>query len=88
MTAGQIEYRNYLHSWRWWAISSTRRMWDGNRCRTCGEKRGLNVHHSSYVHRGEFGIVGMTMEWLDTITLCSECHSRIHENRSVKDFAD
>ncbi len=52
------------------------------------ERRGLNVHHSSYVHRGEFGIVGMAMEWLDTITLCSECHSRIHENRSIKEFAD
>ena len=30
MTAGQIEYRHYLHSWRWWAIRSTRRMWVGN----------------------------------------------------------
>ena len=51
MTTAQMEYKHYLNSWRWRLIRSTRRMWDGNRCRTCGEKRGLNVHHSSYLHK-------------------------------------
>ena len=54
MTTAQMEYKHYLNSWRWRLIRSTRRMWDGNRCRTCGEKRGLNVHHSSYLHKNSY----------------------------------
>lgn len=88
MTAAQLEYRRYLTSMRWRLISGSRRWWDGYQCRTCGEKRGLQVHHASYKHRGEFGTVGILCEWLDTLTLCDECHGRLHEKRSIKDFAD
>lgn len=83
MTAEQIEYRNYLKSWRWQLISKSRRWWD-MRCRACGETKRLQVHHSSYLHRGK----SFAKEWLDTITLCNECHSRIHSQRSIKEFAD
>ena len=88
MTAGQIEYRNYLKSWRWKLISATRKWSDGYQCRTCHEGRRLNVHHASYVHRGAFGIVGIWREYCDTITLCNDCHEGIHNVHKIKDFAD
>lgn len=87
MTAGQLEYRRYLTSWRWQLISRSRRWWDVV-CRGCAAKDGLQVHHASYRFKGRFWIFGILAEWMDVITLCNECHSRLHEKRSIKEFAD
>ena len=87
MTAGQIEYRQYLDSWRWRLIRSTRRMWDGNRCRMCKSKEGLQVHHSSYLHRGEPWL-GILWEWMDCITVCDFHHKAAHNGMNIKEFAD
>ncbi len=57
---------------------------DGRRCQTCGETKNLQAHHSSYLNKGG-SFLG---ELDDLITVCGECHSRIHANRSIKDFAD
>jgi 5-methylcytosine-specific restriction endonuclease McrA len=45
---------------------------DGWRCQICGERRGLEVHHIRFRSRGG----GNREENL--ITLCSECHTRVH----------
>ena len=86
MTAGQIEYRQYLDSWRWWAIRSTRRMWDRH-CRMCKSKDGLQIHHSSYLHRGEPWL-GILWEWMDCITVCDFHHKAAHNGMNIKEFAD
>jgi len=88
MTEGQIEYRHYLQSWRWRIISATRKWRDGYQCRTCHETKRLQAHHASYMYRGAFGITGIVKEFFDTITLCDECHKRIHDRRNIQEFAD
>lgn len=55
------------------------RLRDGHRCRLCGSRVELEVHHLSY--RDELGrsIVGQEAEHLDQlITLCSRCHEKQH----------
>ena len=46
---------------------------DGHRCRCCGSKRGLMVHHVHYRSRG-----GRTRS-SNLVTLCTRCHALVHE---------
>lgn len=50
---------------------------DGNRCRCCGSRRQLMVHHIKYLSQG-----GLTRPW-NLITLCSGCHGRVHADLLV-----
>ena len=83
MTSAQLRYREYLQSPRWRLLRTIRRFIDGNLCRTCHAHTGLQVHHAEYGNRGG-SFVG---ELRDTITLCDECHERLHRHRDIKDFA-
>jgi len=82
-TATQQKYAEYLRSPRWRLLRTVRRVIDGQRCRTCYSRDHLQVHHASYAHRGR----GFFGELRDTITLCDECHRRLHRGRGIVDFA-
>src|SRR3989304_1626466 len=52
---------------------------DGNRCKTCGfNGRGLHVHHVEYKRNG--GNEDMN----NLITMCNQCHMRIHGQNKNK----
>ena len=79
-------YTAYLQSFRWRCVIRPLRIWlDSNRCATCHATRRLEVHHASYLHRGAWRF---WREVADCLTLCNECHRRLHEGRSVREFAD
>jgi 5-methylcytosine-specific restriction endonuclease McrA len=78
-TAAQRQYRDYLSSPRWRTLRSLRRRIDRNRCRTCGATGRLEVHHSTYQHRGVPGLRGWLRELRDVITLCDDCHGKVHD---------
>lgn len=73
-------YRKLLRDSRW----SQRRMEimrrDNFRCRRCGAKRNLNVHHRWYIYRRN------PWEYPDRclVTLCEKCHRRTHLNRHLR----
>ena len=46
---------------------------DGQRCRCCGSRRSLQVHHIRFVSHGGKSTAD------NLLTLCSYCHGRIHE---------
>ena len=46
---------------------------DGNRCRCCGRRTGLHVHHLVFRSKG-----GRTKIW-NLITMCVLCHALVHE---------
>lgn len=83
-----MSYQDYLNSPRWHKIRLWRLWIDSYRCVCCHEKDHLNVHHASYIWKGKLGRIGSILECLDTVTLCKVCHFRIHNNRSIQDFAD
>lgn len=70
------EYYHFLNSEIWAGISDAIKNRDGNQCRICGCKEGLQVHHIRYKNAdGE-------RDWENPnylITLCRPCHQIITE---------
>lgn len=67
-----MDYKDQLLDKRWKDLSNKIKDRDGRKCVVCDSKRKLNVHHKKYT--------GMAWEApeSDLITLCEECHSKIH----------
>ena len=59
-------YRKYIDSEHWQAIRN------GFRCQICGTGIEPRVHHVNYEH------LGTDQELDDVVTLCDECHSKVH----------
>lgn len=75
-------YRRKLHSSYWEDVARRVRMRDRHRCRQCGSTVNLEVHHLTYRDSAGRSIVGREAEYMDKlITLCAECHQRIHNKR-------
>ena len=70
------DYKAYLQSDEWKKIRELALRRDGYTCRICGTAINLRVHHVNYEH------VGTELELDDVVTLCDECHSKIH----IKDY--
>lgn len=66
-------YREYLRSETWENKRQQRLKMDGLQCQICGTGKNLHVHHITYEH---FGAEPMQ----DLITVCDNCHRKIHEN--------
>lgn len=71
----RVRYSLYTQGPRWFILRNVRLWWDGWQCTRCGDRYPLQVHHTSYRHKGDGWGVG---EFLDLRTLCSQCHSRAH----------
>ena len=66
----------------WRRVKQVVRVRDGHKCRICGAKIRLEVHHITYTLERE-SIRGRELEypeWL--ITLCHDCHRQVHKNRN------
>jgi len=76
------KYRKELQTDSTWRrVKQVVRVRDGHRCRICGERKSLEVHHITYI-LNSVSIRGRELEhpeWL--ITLCRHCHRQVHENR-------
>lgn len=68
-----ITYNQYLKSSHWIKTKEKFRksIHFNNCCWVCGNKKKLNLHHTTYRRIGR--------EWMnDLIELCSDCHSELH----------
>ena len=70
-------YYGYISSEVWREKRMQRLRLDGFQCQKCGTGKNLRVHHITYENFGH-----EPME--DLITLCDNCHSKVHE----KDLQD
>jgi hypothetical protein len=66
------EYNKYLKSDYWIGIKEQVLERDSYKCRLCGSKECLNVHHSTYNNL-------YNEDLNDLITLCKRCHSNYHK---------
>ena len=73
-----LPYQDYLKSPHWKQIRDKIRRRD-KRCKICNGKTGLNVHHRSYKHLGDYA-----KEIKDLILLCRDCHQLFHNNGKLK----
>lgn len=79
MTINQQEYREvYLKSDHWKDIRQKRIDIDKGECQMCGKTDSLVVHHISYDRLGNEDVD------YDLITLCTDCHSWIHNIKNEK----
>lgn len=69
--AGFVCYAAYLQSAHWKALRRRVLNRDGWRCRLCGRKKDLQVHHDRYTN-----LLSDDIRWLKTV--CRRCHDRIH----------
>ena len=63
----------------WQEIRRKVKIRDEHKCRCCGSKRGLDVHHITYYVNGKSirGLELENMKWM--ITVCRDCHTIIHQ---------
>jgi hypothetical protein len=67
----KAEYAEYLRSDHWLELRRTYRAERPWQCRSCGEKKRLDLHHLTYKRLGK--------EHLDDLTpLCRSCHQAKH----------
>lgn len=73
------KYRKSLKNNPYWEeVKRKVRIRDGHRCQMCGKSYSLEIHHKQYKVDG-VSIVGNELSHLDClITLCEDCHSKIH----------
>lgn len=72
-----IDYHAYLNTEQWHRLKRQRILFDRLQCAMCGTAKNLQVHHITYERLGR-------EELDDLITLCKECHAKVHENDLAK----
>jgi hypothetical protein len=70
--AGFVSYAAYLQSAHWKRLRRRVLQRDNWRCRLCGRKKELQVHHDRYI-----SLLSEDIRWLKT--MCRKCHDRIHK---------
>ncbi|WP_303733394.1 HNH endonuclease [Phocaeicola plebeius] len=72
-------YARSLNNPYWEKVARNVRLRDGHKCRICGSRYPLEVHHKRYKVNG-VSIVGKELEYLDClVTLCASCHEKVHK---------
>lgn len=67
------KYEKHIASPYWKAVRSLALIRDKRKCKRCGARRLLHVHHISYKHLGKEHLY-----MKDLITLCKKCHDKEH----------
>jgi len=69
-----IKYKDQLKDKRWKKLANKIRKRDKYTCQTCGSHKKLQVHHKHYIA----GKMAWEYNDSDLITLCKNCHKKIH----------
>lgn len=69
--AGFVSYAAYLQSSHWKQLRRRVLQRDQWRCRLCGKKKELHVHHDRYLN-----LLSDDIRYLKTF--CKRCHERVH----------
>ena len=77
-----MEYKLQLKTEEWKIKRFSILKRDNFKCKKCGEKNNLHVHHKFY----EKGLKAWEYENEVLITLCFECHAKEHEKKPIAKF--
>jgi hypothetical protein len=82
------EYNTLLKNPQWFTKRNTILARDNNRCRCCGTKTELQVHHRQYHVVKRTGQKQLPWEYNNKylITLCNKCHSVGHSKFKIPSF--
>ena len=80
-----LSYENLLKLPQWRDKRNSILARDGYKCKYCGSKRFLNVHHKYYL---KYPNNQMVPPWKYNddalITLCNNCHKKVHQQKNIK----
>lgn len=77
-----MDYKDYIANHpHWQTVRAARYKFDSGRCVVCHRElpNGYETHHLNYMHLGN-------EHMRDVITLCSDCHTKFHNNWRKQDF--
>jgi len=77
-----MEYKLQLQTQEWKLKRYSILQRDNFKCKKCGSKEKLHVHHKLY----EKGLMAWEAQNKNLITLCSLCHEAEHEKRHISTF--
>ena len=75
----EIDYYEYLKTEAWQEQRAKIFRRDGFQCVCCGSAKNLEVHHITYKNLG-------AEEKSDLVTLCGDCHEKVHSGEMLKSF--
>lgn len=75
----EIDYYEYLKTEAWQEQRAKIFRRDGFQCVCCGAAKNLEVHHITYKNLG-------AEEKSDLVTLCGDCHEKVHSGEMLKPF--
>ena len=79
----KMDYKDFLKTPYWAAISKHVKYLAGNKCEYCGSSEKLEVHHKTYENHGD------ELHHLeDLVCLCHDCHAMIHKKRNSNKTTD
>lgn len=69
---GSADYRRYMKSPEWAARKRGYFLNHARRCKACGSKSDIQLHHMNYARLGR-------ERDSDMVALCERCHTRVHQ---------
>lgn len=58
---------------------------DGHKCRYCGSKHKIQVHHKYYLQRlNNIKLYPWEYPMDAVVTLCDTCHKKVHNNKQIE----
>jgi 5-methylcytosine-specific restriction endonuclease McrA len=74
-----VNYKAYLRTPAWRSLADQAKERDRYRCRLCGSRDELEVHHRTYARIGHEDID-------DLVTLCHRCHTIVTVAQKIGKF--
>lgn len=81
-------YKELLQMPQWRTKRKEILLRDGNKCRSCGTKGNLHIHHRQYHANSKTGLQVLPWKYKNDllIALCANCHRAGHSLYQVKHF--
>ena len=70
----EMPYKDYLHTQHWIRTRRKALKQNGYQCYNCGARSHLQVHHLTYIRRGN-------ERQEDLRVLCWKCHEKVHQEQ-------
>ena len=84
-TSDNRSYDNLLHDVRWYKKRATILARDNSQCQYCGSYDNLQIHHKYYSkYPDETKVYPWDYPNDALITLCDNCHKRVHKCKKIK----
>lgn len=80
----RIFAKKFYKSKQWQGVREYIVRRDKYMCKQCGSPKDLEVHHIEWLNEGNILNPEITLNENNLITLCRDCHFRVHEAKRIQ----